>query len=228
MRREILAVSQVQSQRVPRILATGQVAADIGNCVWIREERVMGTTVRDQLRSGPLSPHPLLRLGLHMLEALVQAERAHIVHRDLKPDTMMCDHDGNFWLLDFGVARHLELDSLTATAAPFGKFTPGYAPPEQFRNLKAAIDTRADLFALGVTLYECSTGANPFITGNALYALRNVERLPLPALSLPIANANDFRDLVAAMTQKRRDHRPSSAAGALEWMAEICQKESVG
>jgi len=227
VRREILAVSQVQSPRVPKILATGQVVTDLGSCVWIREQRVMGSTVRDRLRLGPLTPHGVLRLGLHMLEALAQAERVQIVHRDVKPDNIISGRDGDYWLLDFGVARHLDLDSLTATAAPFGKFTPGYAPPEQFRNLKSTIDPRADLFALGVTLYECGTGRNPFMTGNALETLRNTERIALPALNLPISSVNDFRDLVAAMTQKRRDHRPCSAAGALSWMNEICQKENV-
>lgn len=227
VRREILAVSQVQSPRVPRILATGQVDADLGSCIWIREQRVMGSTLRERLRSGPLTPEGVLRLGLHMLEALAQAEGVQIVHRDVKPDNIMAGHDGAFWLLDFGVARHLDLDSLTATAAPFGKFTPGYAPPEQFRNLKSTIDSRADLFALGVTLYECGTGGNPFMAANPMETLRNAERMPLPPLQLPIGSANDFRDLVSAMAQKRRDHRPPSAAEALAWINDICRKENV-
>jgi serine/threonine-protein kinase len=227
VRREILAVSQVQSPRVPKILATGNVTTDVGDCVWIREQRVIGSPVRARLRSAPLAPQEVLRLGLHMLEALAQAESVQIVHRDVKPDNIMCDQNGNFWLLDFGVARHLDLDSLTATAAPFGKFTPGYAPPEQFRNLKATIDSRADLFALGVTLYECGTGRNPFLTGNPLDALRNIEKNVLPPLQLSITTANEFRDLVATLAQRRRDHRQSSASEALAWMREICQKENI-
>lgn len=227
VRREILAVGQVQSPRVPKILATGQVTTNIGHCIWLREQRVNGSTLRSGLGSGPLDARGVLRLGLQMLEALAQAESVQIVHRDVKPDNIMYDRDGAFWLLDFGVARHLDLHSLTATAAPFGKFTPGYAPPEQFRNLKSTIDSRADLFALGVTLYECGTGSNPFMTGNPLEALRNIERRTLPPLELPIASAPDLRDLVAAMTQRRRDHRPSTAAEALQWMREICQRESV-
>ncbi len=65
------------------------------------------------------------------------------------------------------------------------------------------------------------------MTGNALETLRNTERMALPPLHLPISSANDFRDLVAAMTQKRRDHRPSCASEALSWINEICQKENV-
>jgi len=225
--REMLAVSQVQSPRVPKILSDGDVDTVLGKCIWIREQRVMGMTVRECVQSGPFAPALVLRLGLHMLEALAKAEDVQIVHRDVKPENIIRDESGDFWLLDFGVARHLGLSSLTATASPFGKFTAGYAPPEQFRNLKTTIDARADLFALGVTLYECATGRNPFQAGTLLETLRKAEKTALPPLVLPIVNAVEFRDLVAAMTQKRRDHRPRTASEALGWMRLICQKENV-
>ena len=225
--REILAVSQVQSPRVPKILANGDVDTVLGKCIWIREQRVVGKTVRECVQAGPFTPDMTLRLGLHMLEALVKAEEVHIVHRDVKPENIICDQLGDFWLLDFGVARHLGLSSLTATASPFGKFTAGYAPPEQFRNQKTTIDARADLFALGVTLYECATGRNPFQAGTLLETLRKAEKTQLPPLVLSIAGSTELRDLVAAMTQKRRDHRPRTATEALGWMRSICQKENV-
>jgi eukaryotic-like serine/threonine-protein kinase len=90
--------------------------------------------------------------------------------------------------IDFDIARHLRLESLTATAAAFGQFTWGYAPPEQCRNIKAQIDARSDLFALGVTLYECATGSNPFRKGarDPLEILSRIEGMPLPPLSLSI------------------------------------------
>ncbi|MFX8601132.1 serine/threonine protein kinase, partial [Acinetobacter baumannii] len=75
----------------------------------------------------------------------------------------MIDLNGDFWLLDFGIARHLAMSSLTADFRTFGKFTPGYAPIEQWRNLKSEIDSRSDMFALGVTIIEASTGVNPFL-----------------------------------------------------------------
>jgi serine/threonine-protein kinase len=229
VQREILAVQQVQSPRVPKILDQGYIPTPLGNCIWLREQRVPGQTVRQLLGVGPFNSDRLLRLGLHMLEALVKAEEAHIVHRDVKPDNIICSPNEDFWLLDFGLARHLHLDSLTATALPFGKVTWGYSPPEQCRNLKAEIDARADLFALGVTIYECATGNNPFREGtaNPLEMLRRVETLPLVPLNLQFSQAGQFRDLVDAMTQKRRDHRPSSALEALVWMREICAQEGI-
>lgn len=225
--REILAVNQVSSPRVPRILETGHIPTPLGPVVWLREHRVGGRTVRERLRASILPNHELYRLGLHVLEALTRAEEVRIVHRDVKPDNLMVDDAGDFWLLDFGLARHLQLDSLTATNLPFGKVTWGYSPPEQCRNSKPNIDSRADLFALGVTLYECATGTNPFRHGaaNALEILRRVENDALPPLWLPGPKAAQFRDLVSAMTQKRRDHRPPAVRDALAWMQEICEGE---
>ncbi|HVA01855.1 MAG TPA: protein kinase, partial [Terriglobia bacterium] len=131
--------------------------------------------------------------------------------------------------LDFGIARHLTLQSLTGTGQLWGKFTLGYAPPEQCRNIKPHIDSRSDIFALGVTLHECATGLHPFRhpAANDLEILNRVETVVLPRLQLTFPAAQGFGDLVDAMTQKRRDLRPGSARDALTWMQEICAQEQV-
>ncbi len=230
VRREILAVQQVQSPRVPRILKYGTCSSNLGDCIWLREQLIVGHTVREVLASGPLEAHSVLRLGLHVLEALEKSEAAKIVHRDVKPENIMRDRDGAFWLLDYGIARHLELSSLTATGLPFGKMTLGYAPPEQCRNVKADIDSRADLFALGVTLHECAAGANGFFDPpprDHLELLRRVERWVLPPVALAITDGASFQDLVSSLTQKSRVHRPRTIKQALAWLQDICTKEGV-
>jgi serine/threonine protein kinase len=227
--RELIAVGQVQSARVPAILDQGTVQSPIGDCFWFREQRIPGQTVRAALGNGSFTTRRLFRLGLQTLETLVAAEQANIVHRDVKPENIIVDPSEDFWLIDFGVARHLGLESLTATANVFGHVTWGYAPPEQCRNIKQEIDARADLFALGVTLYECATGMNPFRDGasSVLEVLRRVESEPLPRLSLSCSTASDLADFVQAITQKRRDHRPATAKEAFEWMKEICEAEQI-
>jgi serine/threonine-protein kinase len=114
VRREILAVQQIQSPRVPRILEYGTADTNLGTCVWLREEQISGDTLRNILASGPLPAQSVLRLGLQMMESLDRAERSQIVHRDVKPDNIGRDSAGNFWLLDFGIARHLDLSLLPA------------------------------------------------------------------------------------------------------------------
>jgi eukaryotic-like serine/threonine-protein kinase len=229
VRREILAVNTVQSPRVPRILEAGLVPTPMGQCIWIREQRILGVSLRERLRQGPLSAAEILKLTHNVLEALEQAEKVKIVHRDVKPDNIMVDGNGDYWLLDFGIARHLSMTPLTATASPWGKFTPGYAPVEQFRNFQKDINSQADLFALGITIYECATGKNPFVDGaaNALEVLRRVENTALAPLSLPIKASDSFKDLLSSMTQKKRAHRPASIADALTWIQDIIKAETI-
>ena len=227
--REILAVTQVQSARVPKILDQGTVQAPSGKRFWFREQRIHGQTVRECLATEPFDTAALLRLALHVSEALVAAEAVNIVHRDVKPENIIRDPTGNFWLIDFGLSRHLGLESLTATADVFGHVTWGYAPLEQCRNIKEQIDARADLFALGVTLHECATGTNPFRVDarDVLEVLQRVENGTLSRLQLLFPSASDFTDLVAALTQRRRIHRPKNAKEAHDWIKDICDREGV-
>jgi serine/threonine protein kinase len=112
------------------------------------------------------------------------------------------------------------MESLTATADSFAGCTPGYAAPEQFRNRKKEIDARADLFSIGVVLYEMATGENPHRrSGNLFEILRSVENSDLPALQ--IARAPNFCDLVASLTSRFRTRRPNTAAEALTWFRAV-------
>jgi serine/threonine-protein kinase len=227
--REVRAVQNIRSPRVPRVLDIGLAQSSLGNIIWLREEMVAGVSLRDRLAGGALSPQEVMMLGLHVLEALAAAEAVRIVHRDVKPENTIVATDGSYWLLDFGIARHLDQHSLTATGLAFGLGTAGYAPPEQFRNIKPEIDARSDLFALGVTIYECVEGVNPFRVRarDVAEVLRRIETKPLPPISKRIDSAGQFRDLVIAMTRIQRNHRPASAADALQWMQEICNREGI-
>lgn len=224
VRREILAVQQVNSPRVPAIHAQGVLATpNDGDVFWVIERRVDGAPLRTSVASGPMSLADLCRLGRHVLEALNGAAAARIVHRDVKPENLMRDTNGDFWLIDFGLARHLSLDSLTLTAALGGHGTLGYAPPEQYRNRKREIDSRADLFALGVTMWECASGQHPFrhAARDPGEVFRRIENQPLPALSIAGDNGQ-MSAFIVTMMQRRVDHRPASPAEALEWLRSIC------
>ena len=221
-RREMQAVQAVGSARVPRVLADGIIDTPIGTCWWIREGLIAGESLRAVVSRGPMAIDVVRGVGLHVLEALGDAERVRIVHRDVKPENIMCGNDGQHWLLDFGIARHLDLESLTATSALGGPGTLGYAPPEQMRNRKRDIDARADLFAVGVTLVECLTGQHPFRSGarDAGEVVRRVETQPVVLPPLPGVGGTALHDLLIALTQKRLDCRPASVAEALQWLKE--------
>jgi len=225
--RELEAASRVRAPRMPRIFEHGQLTGNTGTIIWFREQRVPGKPLSARIQAGALSHHELLRLALHVSETLVAAEAVRIVHRDVKPANIIVDPKGEFWLIDFGVARHLGLESLTATSAPGGCGTVGYAPAEQCRNDKPDIDARADLFALGVTLYEAATGSNPYIDGarDRFEVMRRASTQQLPRLdgALPC----DFADLVATLAQPNLVHRCQNAHEAYEWIEELCDREGV-
>lgn len=223
LQREVLAGQLVECDRVPRVFETGSLATPIGECIWLREQRIHGTTLRTRLSAGPLDFTDALRLGGQLLATLVQAESKRIVHRDIKPENVMVDQSQNFWLLDFGLARHLDLESLTATRFQFGVGTLGYSAPEQMRNQKREIDGRADLFAVGVLLYEAVTGTNPFLAGarDQLEVLRRIEQQPVPRFQLHADRDGALADFVSTLIQKFPSQRPRTIADALTWMLEI-------
>ena len=224
LEREVLAGQLVECERVPRVFETGEIDTQLGRCIWLREQRVSGTTLRTRLaRLGVLDFTSVVRLGVQLLSTLAHAEAKRIVHRDIKPENMMIDTSGSFWLLDFGLARHLDLESLTATKMAWGMGTLGYSPPEQLRNRKREIDGRTDLFAVGVLLHECATGTNPFRAGarDELEILRRVETLAMPRLQLADDQGGALADLVSALVQKFPTQRPRTVADALTWIREI-------
>jgi serine/threonine-protein kinase len=225
--RELRASLELACARVPTTYGSGTLASPAGDVIWLCEERIEGTNLREILQRDVLADDQVIRLSQDLLAILTAAETREIVHRDVKPENIILAGDGEFWLIDFGLARHLGLTSLTATALPFGVGTPGYAPPEQFRNVKHEIDGRADLFGLGMTIYEACEGVNPLRQGarDIQEVLRRTENVPVARLRRSIAQSHDFTDLVQSLTRAKRIHRPESVAYARAWLEDILGDE---
>lgn len=219
--REVAAVQSLPSQYVPRVHAHGQLADPHPQHHWLYEEWIEGITLRDKLQAGPVSNTLTLKIGLAILMVLADAERHHIVHRDIKPENIIISHDeSHVWLIDFGIARHLDRTSLTAHSMPCSL---GYSPIEQMDARRHEIDSRSDLFALGVTLYECVEGVNPFRQGaNSEQEIYDrIAKMTLPKLSRQVDVGGQLDGFISTMTQTQRNHRVGSVAEALTWMEEI-------
>lgn len=229
--REIQAAKKISCLQVPEIYDFGSIPSPTGQIVWLLERRVPGLMVRHHLGSGPLSDGAIMKVALDVLRPLAQAERARMVHRDVKPENVMYDEAGDAaYLIDFGLVRILDLDSLTASALAMGPATPGYAALEQLQNKKRDIDARADLFGLGVTLYECCEGRNPLRDGatDIRQIIQRTEHSPLPRITRNVEPSGEFVDLVYSMTRPRRDHRIATIADALDWMEDIARRAAAG
>jgi serine/threonine protein kinase len=137
---------------------------EVGGVYYIAMEYVEGRSLEDMIEAeGPLSPDRAIFIMRQVLSALGKAHESGIVHRDLKPDNIMVLEEDQAKVLDFGIAKIMEFEGspmtmLTRQGAFFG--TPAYASPEQAGG--KPLDSRSDLYSLGVVLYEMLCGMLPF------------------------------------------------------------------
>jgi serine/threonine-protein kinase len=220
VRREIAAVAGLNCDYVPAVLASGVRSVGGVDRLYIIEPYVAGGSYRQHLQREPTPPLAfVVRLADILLRACRDFEARGLVHRDLKPENILVGSDGKIWIIDFGIVRVLNAASMTPTHLAFGKFTLGYGAPEQMRNLKPQIDARADLFSVGVILYESVCGYQPYYHNrhDQMDIMRSVMDQDLPPLALPTAQA--FADFIMALCSRFASRRPQSASQALEWFA---------
>ena len=122
-------------------------------------EYISGGDLSDILDEEQLSIKRILNIAIDLADALTRAHRLDIIHRDLKPANILLAQDGTIRLTDFGVARIAGKERVTGTNAVIG--TLDYMPPEAFQ--KQAIDSRADIWAFGVILFEMLADERPFV-----------------------------------------------------------------
>ena len=219
--REIQIERDLNLSMVPKIYETGTIEYEGTETLYNIEQKVKGTELRKVLESGKrFSLEEAVTFLEQGLEFIACIENKGIVHRDIKPENIIRADDGRIFFLDFGIARILGADSLTRTGAMMGPHTPGYAAPEQFNNLKKEIDSRADIFSLGVVTYECITGKNPFREGsiNALEVLQKTETITPVQYSIKGDTQSQFMALLGAMMGKYPSRRPRTAKQAIDWL----------
>ncbi|MFJ2702627.1 Stk1 family PASTA domain-containing Ser/Thr kinase [Streptomyces sp. NPDC087428] len=183
-----------------------------GQYVYLAMEYVAGCTLRDVLRErGALQPRAALDILEPVLAALGAAHRAGFVHRDMKPENVLIGDDGRVKVADFGLVRAVGTVTNT-TGSVLG--TVSYLAPEQIE--RGTADTRADVYACGVVLYEMLTGTKPH-TGDSpaqvIYQHLN-EDVPAPSALVP-GLAPELDELVASAAARDPEVRPFDAVALL-------------
>jgi hypothetical protein len=168
--REARAAASLRHHRCQRIIA---LAHDTSH-VYIAYEYIPGRTLREALRSGELNDQGALEVGAQIAEALAHAHGRGIVHRDVKPSNVLLAEAGDVdvRLLDFGLAQMAEFDTLTGLGDIPG--TLAYISPERLHGQAAT--PAADIWAVGVLLWEALAGEHPFWGGDLTETSRRIQQ----------------------------------------------------
>ncbi|MBN2192401.1 MAG: serine/threonine protein kinase [Polyangiaceae bacterium] len=210
--REAIAASRVEH---PNVVAATDFGKLENGAYYLTLEYVEGRSLRDLLDAeGALAPDRAARIAAQVASALGEAHAQGIVHRDLKPDNVMLverpDSPEHVKVLDFGIAKVAAgslpgQPALTKFGSVFG--TPEYMSPEQAMGV--AVDHRADLYALGILLYEMLAGTTPFHSDEVIAILaQHMTARPPP---LPPSVPRPLGTLVQQLLEKRPDDRPADA-----------------
>ena len=219
---EARAASALNHPHIAVVYEIGEAPHGADSVAYIAMEFVEGTTLAAIRAEGPVDLDLVLDIFEQIADALAEAERLAIVHRDLKPANVMLASSGRVKVLDFGVAqRRLRAatgpDEPTQTAVGMDAGsgfagTIGYAAPEQMAG--RPVDVRADMFSLGVMLYELICGERPFAGSNAAQVLEAILTREVPPF--PDANRDPrlpvLERFVRRLLARHRDDRPATAA----------------
>ena len=193
----------------PNLCSVYEVGESEDGWLFLAMPRYAGESLRSRIAGeGPLAVDAALDIARQLADGLAFAHATGVVHRDLKPGNIIVLADGTAKILDFGLAKSADPGSTASGAGGLG--TAGYMAPEQVRDQR--VDARADLWSLGVVLYEMLTGARPFRGDDAVSLAHAIlhEDVPRPTRvrpRLPPAVAA----VVMMLLRKDRDQRYASA-----------------
>jgi serine/threonine protein kinase len=216
--REAALLAQVSHPGIVRYLAHG--ATDDGH--FLAMEWIDGETMKDRLVRDGLTIVESVEAARQVAEALSEMHSRGIIHRDIKPSNLMFagGEVARVKVLDFGVARRTDdIIGLTRTGYMVG--SPGYMAPEQARGDRAALDHRADLFALGCVLYECLTSRPPFFGDPVAVRAKVLLSDPPPARELNPDVSPRLGALTAQLLSKEQRRRPLDAAQLARQLAAL-------
>jgi Protein kinase domain len=208
--REARAAASLRHERCQRIIS---LARDPSH-VYIAYEYVPGRTLREAIRAGELDDRAAVEVAAQIAEALAHAHGKGIVHRDVKPSNVLLaeSNEIDVRLLDFGLAQMAEFDTLTALGDIPG--TLAYISPERLQGLAAT--SAADVWGLGVLLWEALAGEHPFWGGDMTETSRRIERGAPPLETLRPDLPEHVRTTVASALLVNPQRRPTAERLARE------------
>jgi serine/threonine-protein kinase len=211
-RREARAVAQLSHPHIVGVIDAGE---DEGR-PYIVFEYVEGETLKERIRrNGRLAIAEAVAYGIEIARALGAAHARHIVHRDVKPQNVLIDEEGSAKVTDFGIARTLDEEGLTADGRVLG--TTDYVSPEQA--LGQDVTGQSDLYSLGIVLYEMVTGEVPFKGENQVAVAMKHVREEIPDVQVRRPEVSSA--LAAVIDTATAKHRQDRYADDAELIADL-------
>jgi tetratricopeptide (TPR) repeat protein/predicted Ser/Thr protein kinase len=209
-KQELILARQVTHKNVIRIFDLGEAEG----AKFISMEYIDGRDLKSiHAERGKLQPEEAAEIIEQVCLALDAAHAEGVIHRDLKPQNIMVDKHGRVVVMDFGIARSRELSGLTQTGDLVG--TPEYMSPEQAKGEE--IDSRSDLFSLGIILYELLTGISPYEATTPVVALlKRTQERAVPPDKLDPAIPEFMNDIVVRCLEIDPQRRYASAQEILQ------------
>lgn len=210
---ETRVLGRLQHPGIAQIYEAGEADTDHGTLPYFAMELVEGNSIHEFADVAPLSTQARLELFLLVCEAVEHAHQKGVIHRDLKPANIIVDASGRPRILDFGIARLTDSDvQVTTMQTDIGKLigTIPYMSPEQAGGNPDDVDTRSDVYALGVILYRLLAGRLPYTLDNlpipdAVRVVRETD--PTPLSSINRIFRGDLETIVAKALAKEKDRR---------------------
>jgi predicted ATPase/signal transduction histidine kinase len=174
-----------------------------------------GGVLLDRLLGQPLSVAFSLRLAISLSTAIAQLHRRGVIHKDIKPANVLVNSDtGRCWLRGFGIASRLPRERQAPASPEFVAGTLAYMAPEQTGRMNRSIDSRSDLYALGVTLYEMLTGSLPFTASEPMEWVHcHVAREPIPPGERSTNVPASVSAIIIKLLAKTAEERYQTATG---------------
>ncbi|MGB6130150.1 MAG: tetratricopeptide repeat protein [Acidobacteriaceae bacterium] len=213
---ETQALGRLQHPGIAQIYEAGTAETQFGRQPYFAMELIRGETLLRYCDAHKLSVRQRLQLMAKICDAVLHAHQRGLIHRDLKPANILVGEDGQPKILDFGVARLTDSDAQATRQTNIGQIvgTLAYMSPEQVLGDPDEIDTRSDVYALGVILYELLAGKAPYEIGRQIHeAVRTIREEEPSALSVVNrAYRGDIETIVSKALEKEKTRRYGSAA----------------
>lgn len=200
----------------PNIVRVSDAGVAEGKFPYFVMERLMGETLADRLaQQGRLPVELAIKIAVGVLDALSVAHNIGIIHRDVKPPNIFVTQQDVPKLLDFGIAKLVDASAESITARGVAVGTPRYMSPEQAAG--DPVDARADLYAVGLVLFEMISGAGPYRASDANELFLAHLTQPAPPLSSQAARVSlELDAITASLLAKSPAERPASARSAAQ------------